>query len=390
MVELVARSGRGLAAFSSARLLAGRRRLVPVALLALLLVSSEEIATLVRQAMADAYLQVTVYVAATLAVFYSAERLLNVDLGAAMARRLAWQPVIAACLGALPGCGGAIIVVTQFTRGQASFGALISVLIATMGDAAFLLIARDPDTALLVISISMLAGALSGWVVDRLHRPGFMRPERTERRSAVTSPPVLDRLPAWMVGMWFALLAPGLAVGILVALQLDVDAIVGVAGFSHWFGFAGAAVTLALWVLSGSSDHGHIAASGPAVSTRLRILSDTSFVAAWVTAAFLGYELVVFALGADVSVLFRSWLPLMPLVATLVGFVPGCGPQIVVTTLYLTGAVPFSALIANAISTDGDALFPAIALAPRAAIAATLYSALPALAIGYGWLLLLE
>jgi hypothetical protein len=52
--------------------------------------------------------------------------------------------------------------------------------------------------------------------------------------------------------------------------------------------------------------------------------------------------------------------------------------------------VPFSALIANAISTDGDALFPAIALAPRAAIAATLYSAVPALLVGYFWMLLLE
>ncbi|MEK9955214.1 MAG: putative manganese transporter [Actinomycetota bacterium] len=34
---------------------------------------------------------------------------------------------------------------------------------------------------------------------------------------------------------------------------------------------------------------------------------------------------------------------------------------------------------------DGDALFPAIALAPAAAIMATIYSAIPALIIAYGW-----
>jgi hypothetical protein len=47
--------------------------------------------------------------------------------------------------------------------------------------------------------------------------------------------------------------------------------------------------------------------------------------------------------------------------------------------------VPFASLIGNAISNDGDALFPAIALTPRAAIVATLYSAIPALIVSYGF-----
>ena len=61
-----------------------------------------------------------------------------------------------------------------------------------------------------------------------------------------------------------------------------------------------------------------------------------------------------------------------------------------VTTLYLSGFVPLSAQIGNAISNDGDALFPAIALAPKAAIVATLYSAIPALILAYGWYFLAE
>ena len=63
----------------------------------------------------------------------------------------------------------------------------------------------------------------------------------------------------------------------------------------------------------------------------------------------------------------------------------GCGPQVLVTTLYINGIIPFAALIGNAISNDGDALFPAIALNPRAAIIATLYSAVPALIVAYGF-----
>ncbi len=56
-----------------------------------------------------------------------------------------------------------------------------------------------------------------------------------------------------------------------------------------------------------------------------------------------------------------------------------------VATLYINGAVPFSALVANAVSNDGDALFPAIALAPKAALMATVWSLIPALVLAYGF-----
>ena len=61
-----------------------------------------------------------------------------------------------------------------------------------------------------------------------------------------------------------------------------------------------------------------------------------------------------------------------------------------VTTLYLTNSLPLSAQLGNAISNDGDALFPALALALKAALLATLYSALPALLVAYGYFLLWE
>ncbi len=46
------------------------------------------------------------------------------------------------------------------------------------------------------------------------------------------------------------------------------------------------------------------------------------------------------------------------IIGVLIGIIPGCGPQIIFVTLYTRGLVPFSALLANAISQDGDALFP--------------------------------
>jgi hypothetical protein len=383
VTALALRSARSFGSFWQLRLAPNWRRAAVLLLLAALLGSSAEARDLVVQAMADAYLQVTVFVAATLAAFYVAERALKVDLGAMMTRHADWQPAIAALLGALPGCGGAIVVVTQFTRGYASFGALISVLVATMGDAAFLLIARDPASAAIVIGISLIAGTITGMIVDRVHGRDFMR-----QTDAVAAPVgIRNMLPRGGKGLWFALLAPGVVLGALIALQFDPDAIFGIDGLTLWLGFAGAALSMVLWTLTSGNAHA-LAGTNQDIGTRTAV--DTNFVTAWVVMAFLAYELFVYALGVDIGTMFRGYAPMLPLAAILVGFIPGCGPQIVVATLYLAGAIPLSAQLANGIANDGDALFPALALAPRAAILATLYSAIPALLVGYGWLFLLE
>ena len=74
-----------------------------------------------------------------------------------------------------------------------------------------------------------------------------------------------------------------------------------------------------------------------------------------------------------------------PAIVIIVGFVPGCAlPQITLTALYLSGALPLSAQFDNAIFNDGDALFPAIAIAPKAALLATFYSGVPKIIAAYG------
>ena len=76
-----------------------------------------------------------------------------------------------------------------------------------------------------------------------------------------------------------------------------------------------------------------------------------------------------------------AWLPIM---GAIVGLFPSCGPQVLFTELYLRGIVDLPSLIANGISNDGDALFPMLAIAPKAAFLSFLYTLLPALAAGYG------
>ncbi|MBB4287321.1 putative manganese transporter [Roseospira goensis] len=349
-------------------------------------------------ALSEAYLAVAVFVAGTLVLLALAERGLGTDLGSLLRRHARWQVPIAALLGAFPGCGGAIVALTQYTRGHLSLGGVVATLTATMGDAMFLLLAQAPEVALLVLGISMVVGVLSGWAVDAIHGPGFLRPTAPAGVSGAACGAACDRtdpeaapspVAARIERLWILLLGPGVALGILLAFQVDPDAwlapVLGVAPV-HWIGVIGAAGALVLWVLRGRGMEAGAGGEEPARGgvDLAPIVATTSFVTAWVVFAFAAYELAMAGLGLDLGALFQAAAPWVPLIAVLVGLIPGCGPQIVVTTLYLSGIAPLSAQLGNAIANDGDALFPAIAVAPKAAAVATVYSALPALIVGYG------
>lgn len=372
------------------RVYPNRWRILVILFIVGLLAYSEVTREFTVSALSDAFLAVTVFVAATLALVFAVEKAFSFDLGVMMARNLRWQPLIAALLGILPGCGGAIVVVTQFTRGYASFGAFIAVLVSTMGDAAFLLLAREPLTALLVFAISLVAGTITGMLVDRFHGRDFMALEKDANppEDMIVSSHDHRRSLNILQLLWVAMVAIGLVIGLFLAFQVEVDAFFGKFAASEpvkWFGFIGAMLCLLMWA-SVVGGHGRIGAdTRPSDPITLRVIFDTNFVTSWVVMAFVLYEFSVSVLGLDIQLLFSGVAFLLPLIAILIGFIPGCGPQIVVTSLYLSGVIPFSALISNAIANDGDALFPALALAPRAAILATLYSAIPALLIGYAF-----
>ena len=342
---------------------------------------------IIFNSIADAYIQVSTFVAATLLIVYGIEKFLNLDLAAALRRDRFWQVPVAAALGALPGCGGAIIVVTQYVTGRLTFGSVVAVLTSTMGDAAFLLIAQEPLTGLAIISMGFFVGTLSGWITNAIHGGDFLRggiAKEVEHNK--------DASARWIDHLWLIMMMPGIVLAVLVAFQLDADAFLANPLFDRpatFLGVVGGVLALSMRLAPRFGLLGDKTFSKNNTIVR-RTIADTNFVTTWVVAAFLLFELSVYFFGLNLKNLFTGVELYTPLMAVLVGFIPGCGPQVLVTTMYLSGIVPISALIGNAISNDGDALFPAIAIAPRVAIIATLYSAVPALLISYGWLFLVE
>ena len=89
------------------RFVANRWRLSMLMGILALFAWDAEMREIVMGALSEAYFQVTVFVAVTLAMVFWFEKIFAFDLGQLMKNNVRWQPVIASALGVLPGCGGA-------------------------------------------------------------------------------------------------------------------------------------------------------------------------------------------------------------------------------------------------------------------------------------------
>ena len=343
---------------------------------------------MIRSSLVDAYLQVSVFVGFTLFIFIGLDSLTKFNISYILNKTKKYHVAISSLLGALPGCGGAIVVVTQYIQGRISFGSLVAVLTATMGDAAFLLLAIEPFTGLLIFILGALAGSTTGYIVDKIHNENYLQ---GNSKLKIEFEKVTNTFVSKFNIFWTIIFLPGFITGLFLAFQVDIDHILNIPGnlsIVHTIGALGAIICIFMWSLNPLSDFQCSTDRNRNVLSR--VIDTTNFVTTWVICGFLTFEIFMYFTEYDLKAFFEIWLPFVPLIAILFGFLPGCGPQIIVTTFYLSGTIPLSAEIGNAISNDGDALFPAIALAPKAAVVATLYSAIPAILFAYSYMFIFE
>ena len=350
-----------------------------------LIFNPTEIGSITRLAMANAYLSVSVFVAITLFVFLYFEKSKTYSLSNFFKNNVNLQIPIAGLLGAIPGCGGAIIVVTQYLQGNITFGCLVAVLTSTMGDAAFLILAKQPTNALLIFSICMIVGIITGFLVNYIIPNKRSSTNVTKMNLKLGE--IQNKYHLSLYRFWLVIFIPGFFLGILSQFQINLVKILNF-DIYYFLGYSGALLAMFIWAINPFSD------KAISLDTSRNIQSKgidmTNFVTVWVIVGFLVFDIGIYFTGIDFKKLFEVMLPLTPLVAIFIGFVPGCGPQILTATLYLNGYIPFSAEIGNAISNDGDALFPAIAICPKDAILATIYSAVPAVVVAYSYFFFLE
>ncbi len=403
-----------------------------------------ELVSIVLASMEGSFLQVTVFVGAVLILFNFINYKTEGAFISAIKNAKRMQPVIGAFLGLTPGCGGAIFVMPLFIKGNVTFGTVIATLIATMGDSAFVVISVMPMQYLLISVVSFLVAILTGYIVDyfkigdkllenlKLSGSGDLEAIHAHADHAVIEmasgsaqassgayahvghdegdfvdmalhhnakghqkPDTFGfKFTHSFFKVYWAFIVIGLVLGVMLLFQIDVNTLM-LPNMGTYIGVLGTLVSILLMVMGKKflADDTHEEAEMKLMSLRETLVhgaEETAFVGTWVFVAYLVYEVGIFMLGgADYATGELMMRELMMaaglyavLIGALIGLIPGCGPQIIFVALFVKGLVPFAAVLANAISQDGDALFPLLAIDRKSSLWATVITTIPALLFG--------
>ncbi len=267
------------------------------------------------------------------------------------------QVIFAAIMGIIPGCLGVYIIVTLYVHRVINFAALVVAMIATSGDEAFVLLALAPSKALLLFVIMFCISVLSGLILNhtpvgrsRLYLPvNHMKLHEHDPECTCFEPSLIIPQLKKISFERAILLGAGI---IFTVLLLSGDL-----GPEKWtlskFIFLIVAFT-GIFIVTTVPDHfltkhlwGHV------------IRRHFMKVLLWTFGAFL-----VIHIGLEFLHL-EAWLKnnifIVLLIALVVGIIPESGPHLIFITLFASGAVPFSILLANSIVQDGHGALPLLA-----------------------------
>lgn len=300
------------------------------------------------------------------------------------------QVIIAALLGAIPGCMGGFATVSLYTHGLFSFGALTAMMISSSGDEAFMMLAMVPDKALTIFavlfSVAVIVGLVTDYVYGYMFRnscgDGYVVHENDRQADTETEKETGRRHFGWKRAVMFigvALFIVALTTGHLSHHHGDHD-IHNAGGINllseDWMNVLFAALSvIVLAVLCLASDHfiedhlwKHI----------VRKHLPSIFLWTLGVLAFVGVILQYVDIGKWIS----DNTVLMILLATAVGIIPESGPHMVFVTLYASGIVPLPVLLASSISQDGHASIPLLAESKKSFLYAKAINCVTAVVVG--------
>ena len=305
------------------------------------------------------------------------------------------QVVLGAGLGIIPGCMGGFAAVSMYSHKLLSFGALIAMMIASSGDEAFVMLAMIPKDALLLMGILFIVAVVAGLLIDRFAKPskgkrkegcddGYQLHHEDEKENKEVEKSTFRNMRhasseriALLLGVILFIVA--LAFGMLehehehdeiVHTQLNIFD-------EYWMNLIFAIVSMfVVWFIATAGEHiikehlwEHI--------IRKHFLS----IFLWTFGALLVIQIGLHYF--DIEALISNNIPWMILLAVLVGIIPESGPHLLFVTLFATGTVPFSVLLASSISQDGHASLPLLAESKRSFLKAKIINTLVAAVIGY-------
>ena len=328
------------------------------------------------------------------------------------------QPIIAAVLGIIPGCGATLFLVPLYNKRKLTFGALVSSFIATMGDASFVVLVAAPMSFLIMTLISSVVAIIVGYIVDLTpigakitsHSNIDEVKQKDKKFQKELSKSEKKILPEWFAWtekygvtalFWFF---------IVIAFPAAVMTLVvpGIADQKNWYYDAMLPISIPIVIsflvyyllrkimlnyFVHRDDRVHldsIHSGGPHKKDFLHILSDTTtasvFMLFWIFFGTFAYEFIVVQLIGEESfkkfITMKEFQVAMIFVGASIGLLPGCGPQIAFATIFIGGGMSGAAMTANTISQDGDAGFPLLATDKRGFMWIKVINFIPAILVG--------
>jgi len=283
---------------------------------------------------------------------------INVQTRSIWAERMQHSPfmqiILAALLGITPGCLGAFTVVSLYTHRMMGLAGLVTVMIATSGDEAFVMFALFPGKALLLNIILLAVAILSGWVVHLFTKKqdlgqiqGFVVHESESCRCFVKNiiVPQLKKI-SFERGIL-----------LLFTLIFIVLLLLGQIGPKMWD-------WKRITYLSGSLFLLFVFATVPEHFLKEHLYNHIVKkhllrIFLWTWGAFI----VIHFIDSNLNLtnLLKDNTLVILLISILVGIIPESGPHMFFVTMFSQNLIPFSVLIANSIVQDGHGMLPLLA-----------------------------
>jgi len=271
------------------------------------------------------------------------------------------QYLLAGFLGAIPGCLGAFTAVALYSHRVISFGALVTAMIATSGDEAFVMLAMFPGKALQLTIIIFVVGIIAGFLTDRFLPLEFINKKIRLNKFSLHDE---ERCVCYPKGKIIEQLKHSSAqrtLLILILFVLFVGIIFGGIGPNEWNWIRITLLitsSISLFIVLTVPEHfleehlwNHI----------VKVHIPKIFL--WTFAALLVMNLLLKHIDLE------NWIEtnrLMILaIACLIGLIPESGPHMIFVTLFAKGAIPFSILAASSIVQDGHGMLPMLAESRR-------------------------
>ena len=275
------------------------------------------------------------------------------------------QYLIAGLMGAIPGCLGAFTMVALYSHRKVSLGALVTTMIATSGDEAFVMFAMFPQKAVILTVILLAVGIIAGYLTDKLYTSKKIREEIADH----ALPLHLEQNCRCFEKdkIWTNLFHPSLhrlSVAIII-ISLILGVITGVLS-------GNADLWIKITLVISFSFVLFITISVPEHFLKEHIWNH--IVKMHLPRLFLWVLGILFVmhflmLYIDVELWVTNNMFLVLIVAVLIGVIPESGPHLIFVTLFASGTIPFAILLASSIAQDGHGMLPLFAESKRGFLA---------------------